>query len=161
VDCLAAAPAHVVGEFLKVRPRLRVYALSLTQDPDRADDLVQDAFVRAVEHADQYQPGTNFAGWIFRVLRNHYLDQRRRPKNRAHEDIHEVRLATPQRQEDRIRFRELVALLRLLPKRNRLVLLMHGLDGMTLEEIAVQTDVELGTVKSRISRARDLLDGAL
>lgn len=158
---MTADQAHVADEFLKVQSKLRVYALSLTRDRDRADDLVQEVFLRAVDKAHQYKAGTNFAAWIFTLARNHHISHGRLRRNKTHEDISEVRIATPQRQEDGIRFRELAQLLRLLPKQNRTILLMAGLDGMSLDEIANRTGLELGTVKSRISRARDLLDGGL
>jgi RNA polymerase sigma-70 factor (ECF subfamily) len=152
--------AHVTEQFLEVRDRLRVYALSLTRDRDRAEDLLQDASVRAVEKAYQYKPGTNFAAWIFTLMRNRHYDGMRRLKNQPHDDINEVCIPTPQRQEDGIRFRELAGLLQLLPKQNRVILLMVGLDGMTLDEVASRTGIKVGTIKSKISRGRDFLRSA-
>lgn len=127
--CSEDARQHVAAELLKVRRRLLVYARSLTRDWDRADDLVQDVFLRALERAEQYERGTNFASWIFRVTRNHWISSLRGGRNQPHEDIDGLKLTVPQRQEDGIRFRELAVLVRLLPRENRLILLMAGLEG--------------------------------
>jgi RNA polymerase sigma-70 factor (ECF subfamily) len=155
-----SARDHVERQFLKVRPRLRVYALSLTRDRDRAEDLLQDAFVRAVDKADQYKPDTNFAAWIFTLMRNRHYDGMRRLKNQPHEDIDGLTIPLPARQEDGIRFRELAGLLQLLPKQNRTILLMAGLEEMSLDEISGRTGIKVGTIKSKISRGRDFLRSA-
>lgn len=154
------ARAHVTEQFLEVRDRLRVYALSLTRDRDRAEDLLQDAFVRAVEKADQFKPGTNFAAWVFTMTRNLHISAGRLSRNKPHADVSQLRIPTPQRQEDGIRFRELAGLLQLLPKQNRTILLMAGLEEMSLDEISGRTGIKVGTIKSRISRGRDFLRGA-
>lgn len=152
---------HVAEEFLKVRPRLSVYALSLTRDSDRADDLLQDVFLRCVENASGFEAGTNFAAWSFRIMRNHFLDGLRRPKNRPHVDIADVVITQRPAQEDNIQTRHLIRYLRLLPKDTRRILLMAGLEGMSYEQIAALTGFEVGTIKSKVSRTRALLDGAL
>jgi RNA polymerase sigma-70 factor (ECF subfamily) len=157
---IETARAHVTEQFLEVRDRLRVYAISLTRDRDRAEDLPQDAFVRAVEKADQYKPDTNFAAWIFTMTRNLHISAGRLSRNKPHADINEMRIPTPQRQEDGIRFRELARLLWKLPEQNRVILLMAGLEEMSLDEISGRTGIKVGTIKSKISRSRDFLRGA-
>lgn len=155
------AQQHVSAEFLKVRARLHIYAKSLTQDHDRAEDLLHDVYVRVMDNAQAFQPGTNFAAWSFRLMRNHFLDDRRRKKNQAHVDVTEMVIPTPARQEDGMRTRTLARYLMLLPTETRRILLLAGLEGLPYENIADMQGVTVGTVKSRISRARDLLDGAL
>jgi RNA polymerase sigma-70 factor (ECF subfamily) len=157
---IETARAHVTEQLLEVRDRLRVYALSLTRDRDRAEDLLQDAFVRAVEKADQYKPGTNFAAWIFTLIRNRHYDGMRRLKNQPHVDIDGLTIPIPARQEDGIRFGDLARLLWKLPEQNRTILLMAGLEEMSLDEISGRTGIKVGTIKSKISRGRDFLRGA-
>lgn len=159
---MTPSQAHVAEEYLKVFPKLRRYALSLTLDRDKADDLLQDVFIRAITYADNYQPGTNFAGWIFRLTRNHYIDQRRSSKNKPQENVDDhLHLSTLPAQGAAIERDRLIRLIKLLPKDTRLVLLMAGMEKMNYEQIASHLRCEVGTVKSKISRARDLLDGML
>jgi RNA polymerase sigma-70 factor (ECF subfamily) len=155
-----SARSHVTEQFLEVQPRLRVYALSLTRDRDRAEDLLQDAFVRAVEKADQYKPDTNFAAWIFTLMRNRHYDGVRSLKNQPHVDIDGLTIPISARQEDGIRLGELARLLWKLPKQNRAILLMADIEEMSLDEISGRTGIKVGTIKSRISRGRDFLRGA-
>jgi RNA polymerase sigma-70 factor (ECF subfamily) len=157
---IETARDHVTEQFLEVRDRLRVYALSLTRDRDRAEDLLQDAFVRAVEKADQYKPDTNFSAWIFTLMRNRHYDGVRRLKNQPHVDIDGLTIPISARQEDGIRLGELARLLWKLPKQNRAILLMAGLEEMSLDEISGRTGIKVGTIKSKISRSRDFLRGA-
>ncbi len=160
-DEVEIARKHVTEEFLKVRPRLLIYALSLTRDQDRAADLVQDTLVQAVEKATYYEIGTNFRAWSFRMMRNLFISAGRRPMNQAHADVTEMVIPQPARQEDGMRTRLLFHYLKLLPKDTRKILLLAALEEMPYEAIGELLGIEVGSVKSRISRARDLLDGAL
>lgn len=155
------AQSHVAEEFLKVRPKLRLYALKLTRDTEKAEDLLQDIFLRAVERAERYQRGTNFGGWITTMTFHHFVSGTRGVRNRPMADVSELSIPVFPRQEEGIRTRHLVKCLMLLPKDIRRILLMSGLEEMPYEAIAEITGLEVGTIKSKISRARDLLDGAL
>ena len=153
--------AHVAEEFLKARPKLRLYALKLTRDADKADDLLQDIFLRVVEYAEKFQRGSNFSAWVTTMTFHHFVGGTRGARNRPMADVSELSIPVFPRQEDGIRTRHLVKYLMLLPRDLRRILLMTGLEGMTYEQIAEITGVSVGTVKGKISRARDLLDGAL
>lgn len=155
------ADADFNAGLLEVLPRLQVYALSLTRNRDAADDLVQDTMVKALAGRQSFQPGTNLAAWLFRIQRNEFISATRRPANRAHANIDDVSIPQPPRQDAGIRTRELVHYLKLLPRETRQILLLSGLNDSPYEDIACRTGLTVGTVKSRVSRARDLLDGAL
>ena len=135
--------------------RLRVYALSLTHDRDRADDLVQQTVLKALVGRESFLPGSNFKGWIFRILRNEFISDLRR--NRPTLDIYgEVAdlLSVPPRQEDGLVLREFIGAFRELKRGSRETLLLVHLDGWSHRRIADRSGISVGTVKSRIWRSR-------
>jgi RNA polymerase sigma-70 factor (ECF subfamily) len=145
---------------IQVIPQLRRYALSLTRDRHAADDLVQDVLVRAMERHKQFVPGTNLRAWLFTIMHNIFVDQVRKVAPfRASVAIDECRLtyATSAAQEPWIELKELAKSLHRLPLEQRTTLLLVGLEGLSYEETASVTGVAVGTVKSRISRAREAL----
>ncbi len=160
---MTPAQGEVSAEFLKHRDALRSYAMRLTRDGDRANDLLQDVYLRAMDNAHMFKPGTNCRAWLFILTRNKFMDGTRAAKRRGVpvtlDDIAIPYL--PPRQEDNLRRDHLMRLLKLLPADTRLILLMAGIDGMKYDEIAEVMGCEVGTVKSKISRARDLLGRAL
>lgn len=135
--------------------RLRVYALSLTRNGDRADDLVQQTVLKALAGRESFRPGSNFAGWIFRIQRNEFISELRR--NRPTVDIlGEVgdMLSVPARQEEGLVLREFLGAFRQLTYASREALLLSHLDGWSYQQIADRSGIAVGTVKSRISRGR-------
>lgn len=143
-------------ELLATLPRLRVYALSLTHNRDAADDLLQETVAKALRARHSFQPGTNLAAWVFRILRNEFISELR--KVRPTEDLDKaVDHCHRPRQEDGIVMREFKRAFSKLTKDQREALVLHVLDGQKLEDIGTLTGVAVGTVKSRISRARDAL----
>ena len=139
-------------------PRLRVYAMSLTRDPVRADDLVQRTVVRSLTGRKSFRPGTNFPGWLFRIQRNEFISGLRR--ERATLPLNDAivgRLSHPPRQESGIAMREFKKAFRTLAGEQRHALLMTALEGHSHKTIASAYGVAIGTVKSRISRARTQL----
>lgn len=156
----AAQPGGAIREALiAALPALRRFALSLTHDANRSDDLVQDTVVRAWDKADSFQVGTNLNAWLFTILRNlFYTDQRKRQREVEDADgIHAGRLTALPDQEARVEVSELRSALRHLPAAQREALLLVGAQSFTYEEVAEICGVAVGTMKSRVSRARAFL----
>jgi len=142
-----------------VLPDLRRFARSLTRDPDQADDLVQETMMKAWGARDRFQEGTNFRSWTYVILRNLFYSQMRRAKFKGDwdETSHLNRLATPAHQEHPIHIADLSAALRKIAPAQREALMLVGAGGMSYEEAAAIMRVAVGTVKSRVSRAREAL----
>ena len=138
--------------------RLRIYALSLTRNGDRADDLVQQTVLKALAGRQSFRPGSNFTGWIFRIQRNEFISELRR--NRPSDDVlGEVgnRLSVPASQEEGLVLREFLGAFRQLTDEAREALLLARLDGWSYRQIADRSGIAVGTVKSRVSRGRSTL----
>ena len=149
-------------DLTQLLPRLRVYALSLTRDSVRADDLVQQTIVRSLAGRASFRPGTNFPGWLFRIQRNEFISglRRQRPTVPVDTAIAES-LSHPAHQDSGLVMREFVSAFAKLAPTQREALLLAVLEGLPYEVIAQHTGVSVGTVKSRISRARDTLERLL
>jgi len=145
-----------------ILPRLRIYALSLTRDRDAADDLVHDTVIKALTGRHSFQPGTNLAAWLFRIQRNEFISglRRQRPSVPVDTAIAES-LSHPAHQDSGLIMREFVTAFSKLVPTQREALLLAVLEGLPYEVIAAHTGVSVGTVKSRISRARDTLERLL
>jgi RNA polymerase sigma-70 factor (ECF subfamily) len=145
-----------------ILPRLRIYALSLTRDRDAADDLVHDTVIKALTGRRSFQPGTNLAAWLFRIQRNEFISglRRQRPSVPVDTTIAES-LSHPAHQDSGLIMREFVTAFAKLVPTQREALLLAVLEGLPYEVIAAHTGVSVGTVKSRISRARDTLERLL
>ena len=145
-----------------ILPRLRIYALSLTRDRDAADDLVHDTVIKALTGRNSFQPGTNLAAWLFRIQRNEFISglRRRRPTVPVDSAIAES-LSHPPHQDSGLVMREFMSAFGKLAGAQREALLLAVLEGLPYETIAEHTGVSVGTVKSRISRARDTLERLL
>jgi RNA polymerase sigma-70 factor (ECF subfamily) len=145
-----------------ILPRLRIYALSLTRDRDAADDLVHDTVIKALTGRHSFQPGTNLAAWLFRIQRNEFISglRRQRPSVPVDTAIAES-LSHPAHQDSGLIMREFVGAFSKLVPTQREALLLAVLEGLPYEVIAAHTGVSVGTVKSRISRARDTLERLL
>ena len=136
-------------------PRLRIYAMSLTRDPDRADDLVQQTVLRSLAGAKSFRPGTNFSGWLFRIERNEFISGLRRQRPTVElDDAVANTLSHPPQQESGIVMREFKKAFRTLTGSQRRSLLLTALEGHSHQRIAIHSRVSVGTVKSRVSRAR-------
>jgi RNA polymerase sigma-70 factor (ECF subfamily) len=145
-----------------VLPRLRIYALSLTRNRDSADDLVHDTVVKALAGRQSFQPGTNLAAWLFRIQRNEFISglRRLRPTVPVDTAIAES-LSHPPHQDSGLVMREFLTAFSKLAQTQREALLLAVVEGLPYEVIAAHTGVSVGTVKSRISRARDRLEHLL
>src|SRR5215469_14951205 len=139
-------------------PRLRRYARALLRDKDRADDLVQDTILRALEKNHLYQRGTNLRAWLFTMMHNQYVNYARSSARRGQNiRVEQVPLASPAPQLACLELRDLESAIARLPEEQRETLLLIGLEGMKYEEVAQICDVPIGTVRSRLSRAREEL----
>jgi RNA polymerase sigma-70 factor (ECF subfamily) len=149
---------------LKAIPHLRAFAISLAADVDRADDLVQEALVRALANIQQFTPGTNMQAWLFTILRNQFRSSYRRRKREVEDpdDVMAGLLSTPPGQHGHLELEDLWMALAKLPLEQREVLLLIGAEGLSYEEAAQICGTKVGTIKSRTNRARarlaDLLD---
>jgi RNA polymerase sigma-70 factor (ECF subfamily) len=140
-------------------PSLRAFAVSLCGNVDRADDLVQEAIVRALANIDRFTPGTNMAAWMFTILRNHFRSEYRK-RRREVEDAdghHAESLRTHPDQIGHVEFGELQRALAQLPHDQREALVLVGASGFSYEEAAEICGCAVGTIKSRVNRARNRL----
>ncbi len=160
---LKAQGEIVLPEFrnglLQAVPSLRAFALSLTSNPARADDLVQDTLLKGWQHRARFQAGTNLNAWLFTILRNiFYSDHRKRVREVEDQDgSYAARLATAPHQGDRLDVEDLQSALAKLPPDQREALVLVGAEGVSYEEAAAIMGCKVGTVKSRVSRARGRL----
>jgi RNA polymerase sigma-70 factor (ECF subfamily) len=145
---------------LPLVPQLRGYARALTAgNPDLADDLVQDTLMLALQAWERFTPGTNLKAWLFQILHNRFCSVVSRRHVRAEIGVDDLswRASVPAFQEIRPEVREFkLAFARLTPA-HREVLVLHAVQGLPYEQIAEICGCEVGTVKSRINRARNVL----
>ncbi len=141
---------------------MRAFAVSLCGNFATADDLVQDALLKAWGHAASFQPGTNMRAWLFTILRNTFYSLYRKRTREVPDPDGEYaeRLSVPPAQEAGIEMSEFRRALAKLSDEHREVLVMVGASGMSYEETAEICGVAVGTIKSRVNRARARL-GAL
>ncbi len=150
-------------DLVELVPRLRRFAYALCGSPDLGDDLVQAACERALKNAASFHPGTRMDSWMFRIIQNLWLDDRRRrrrvrgtqvdPETEALSDHG----ASARQAEDRATLDKVRATVDTLPDELRLVLALVALEGRSYREVAEHLDIPIGTVMSRLSRARALL----
>jgi RNA polymerase sigma-70 factor (ECF subfamily) len=145
-------------------PRLRRYARFLVRDVDQADDLVQECLTRAIAKIDSWTEGTNLRAWLFVILKNCHINEIRHNRRMAVDgDVdaeHETPAVAPS-QDTHMALREVRDAFLTLSQEHREVLLLVAIEGLQYEEAAVVLDVALGTVRSRLSRARQALRDAL
>jgi RNA polymerase sigma-70 factor (ECF subfamily) len=140
-------------------PSLRAFAISLSGNVDRADDLVQETLLRAMANIDSFQPGTNMPAWLFTILRNLFRSEYRK-RRREVEDTdgsYAESLKSQPEQNSRLEFQEFRAALAKLPPDQREALILVGASGFSYEEAAGICDCAVGTIKSRVNRARTRL----
>lgn len=151
-----------VEQIEAVLPNMRRYARALTRNPDDADDVVQDALVSALSKRHQFRPGTNLRAWLFTIVRNAFHDRIRRSRRQAAAPLEEgEHLATGANQEDHVSCVEVATAFRRLPGPSREVITLVVFEGMSYEQAAAFLGVKVGTVRSRLSRARSMLFASL
>src|SRR5512132_4231501 len=151
--------SSVRDAMLAAVPSLRAFAISLCGNVDRADDLVQETLLRAMANIDSFQPGTNMSAWLFTILRNLFRSEYRK-RRREVEDTdgtYAESLKSHPEQHSRVEFLEFRAALGKLPADQREALILVGASGFSYEEAAEICGCAVGTIKSRVNRARSRL----
>jgi RNA polymerase sigma-70 factor, ECF subfamily len=140
-------------------PSLRAFAISLSGQVDRADDLVQDTLLRALANIDRFERGTNLNAWLFTILRNlfHSEYRKRRREVEDPDGSYAARLTVHPEQGSRLDFEDFRTALAKLPPDQREALLLIGASGFSYEEAAQICECAVGTIKSRVNRARSRL----
>jgi RNA polymerase sigma-70 factor, ECF subfamily len=154
---------NVKEAMLEAVPSLRAFAISLCGNVDRADDLVQEALLRAWANMDSFQPGTNMSAWLFTILRNLFRSEYRK-RRREVEDVdgfYAETLTSLPEQDGRLEIVEFRGALKLLPSEQRESLILVGASGFSYEEAAQICGCAVGTIKSRVNRARSRLNEIL
>ncbi len=155
----------VGDQLIAVLPRLRRFARGLTGSAVEADDLVQAACERALTRAHQFQEGTRFDSWMFRILQTIWIDQLRardiRREEAEEEGAHVGTDEPGRRAEARLALQEVRTALKQLPPEQRAALLLVTVDGLSYKEAAEVADVPVGTIMSRLARARVALQARL
>jgi RNA polymerase sigma-70 factor (ECF subfamily) len=147
------------GSLIKELPSLRAFAVSLCGSMSTADDLVQDTLLKAWSNSDKFAAGTNLRAWLFTILRNTYfsLYRKRSREVQDSEGTYAQRLAVHGAQDGHVDLADFRKALALLPEEQREALIMIGASGLSYEEAAAICGVALGTIKSRVNRARTRL----
>ncbi len=137
-------------------PQLRAFAMNLCRNADQADDLVQETVSRGCKNIALFEPGTNMVAWLTTILRNYFLSECRRAGNRFVDSIdeHADTLAVPAGQLTSVETGELRIALDRLPVQERSAIVLVLAAGYSYEEVAEAARCPVGTVKSRVSRAR-------
>ena len=146
-------------EMLGAIPHLRAFAISLSGNITYADDLMQSALLRGLEHLDKFQPGTSMQAWLFTILRNQFYTDMRRSRREVDDPEGALagKLAVMPGQGAHLDFADMQAALAKLSIEQREALLLVGAEGVSYEEAAQICGTNLGTIKSRINRARTRL----
>ncbi len=154
-----ATKSEIREPLLKAIPSLRAFAISLSGDTDRADDLVQDTLVRALANVERFEAGTNLNAWLFTILRNLFHSEYRK-RRREVEDVdgaYSETLTSLPEQDGHLDFEDLRTALAVLPEDQREAVLLVGASGFSYEEAAEICACAVGTIKSRVNRARSRL----
>jgi RNA polymerase sigma-70 factor (ECF subfamily) len=163
---MSPSTADPRAQIVSLLPRLRRFAHGLTPDRHLADDLVQAACLKALERWHQWQPGTSLASWLFRIVQNTWIDEFRSRARQATDSDDDALLDLPGEDGRAVveRRSELQAVRRgiaALPEEQRAVLLLVTVDGLSYQEAADALGVPMGTVMSRLARARGKLADAI
>jgi RNA polymerase sigma-70 factor (ECF subfamily) len=150
-------------DLLEAIPSLRAFAVSLSQNADRADDLVQETLVKAWDKQASFQEGTNLKAWLFTILRNEFYSQMRKRGREVQDSdgIMTSRLAIHPSQQGSLDLEDFRLALQQLPEDQREAIILIGASGFSYEEAAAICDCAVGTIKSRVSRARTRLQELL
>lgn len=158
-------------EFMPHIDALKTFAYHLCYDESRSDDLVQETYMKAFRFIDKYQEGTNSKAWLFKILKNAYINEYRKKSSRPRQvDFEEI--TTMQGSLDIISANsldlredifndmmgdEVTLAINMIPVDFRSIIMLCDVEGFTYEEIAKILEIPIGTVRSRIFRARNLL----
>ncbi len=149
----------VTQDMVALVPQMHTFARSLCRDGTRADDLVQEALARALANIDRFRPGTNLKAWLFTIVRNeHYSQLRRRKFEAVGVDTDSLpEPSVPPDHDGDLELRDLNRALATLSPGQRTALILVSASGFSYEEAAKICGCAVGTIKSRVARARDTL----
>ena len=149
-------PTDILAEM----PSMRRYARSLTRDEQAADDVVQDAILKALEKRHMFRPDGSRRGWLLAIVHNIFISTRRREEARARRDARLAIILTDRlepEQEHAAMLGQVARAFAALPEHHRAILHLTAVEGQTYQEVAAILDIPVGTVMSRLSRARATL----
>ena len=158
-ETAVASDSGLRADLVSAIPNLRAFAVSLSGNPDRADDLVQETLVKAWSNLSSFTEGTNLTAWLFTILRNiYYSEYRKRRRESADPDgTIAAKLISPPTQNAHMDFLDFREALQKLPVDQREALILVGASGLSYEEAAAICGCAPGTMKSRVNRARNRL----
>ncbi|MCY6381194.1 RNA polymerase sigma factor [Hoeflea prorocentri] len=153
-------------QLIALLPNLRRFAISICRSRDIADDLVQTTCEKALANRGSYQPGTRMDAWLFRILRNSWIDRTRRQKTEGPTtDIDDAHFLVGQDgaavTEARLMLDETARCIAALPDDQREVLILVSVEGLSYKEAAEVLELPMGTVMSRLARARKKIMGEM
>ncbi|MGN6765107.1 MAG: sigma-70 family RNA polymerase sigma factor [Rhizobiaceae bacterium] len=151
------------SDLLAAIPSLRAFAVSLAQNADKADDLVQETLVKAWDKQKSFQPGTNLKAWLFTILRNEFYSQMRKRGREVQDSDGTMtgRLAVHPSQDGALDLQDFRRALKQLPEDQREAIILIGASGFSYDEAADLCGCAVGTIKSRVSRGRARLQELL
>ncbi len=151
--------AEFRNQMIAAIPGLRAFGLSLTSRSDRADDLVQETLMKAWKHHASFQEGTNLKAWLYTILRNEFYSQIRKRKREVEDadGYYSSKVAVHAEQDGHLDMADLRVALAQLPEDQREAIILVGASGFSYEEAAAICAVAVGTIKSRVNRARNRL----
>jgi RNA polymerase sigma-70 factor, ECF subfamily len=151
------------NQLIAAIPGLRAFGLSLTSRSDKADDLVQETLMKAWKHHESFEEGTNLKAWLYTILRNEFYSQIRKLKREVEDadGFYSSKVAVHAEQHGHLDMADLQIALAELPEDQREAIILVGASGFSYEEAAVICSVAVGTIKSRVNRARNRLSSML
>lgn len=151
-----ATHKQIEAELVELIPQLRAFARSFHRDPARADDLVQETVLKAWTNVEKFSDGTSLKAWLFTILRNTFLSERRKLSREVEdaEGSYAATLSERPTHDDKLQFQDFNAALDQLSADHREALILVGAAGFSYEEVAEICGCAVGTVKSRVNRAR-------
>lgn len=157
---MSASPENVSqGELMALVPNLRAFARSLSGSPDKADDLVQETLIKAWKNRDSFAKGSNLKAWLFTILRNTFLSERRKARYEVEDadGAYAAQVSSPGEQMGHMDLADFREALDKLPTEQREAIILIGAEGFSYEEAALTCGCAIGTMKSRVNRARNRL----
>lgn len=160
---MAEPHPETLHDLVDLIPHLRGYAHALTRDPADADDLVQETLLKALASIDSYTPGTKLRAWLFTIMRNTFFTaaKKRRREQPGAEDCASRLAVAPPSQETHLLGSQLLAAINRLPDHYREALVLVVVLGESYESAASIAGCAMGTIKSRVNRARRMVIDAL
>ena len=151
-----AAADDFRDQIIAAIPGLRAFGMSLASHADRADDLVQETLMKAWKHQDSFAVGTNLRAWLYTILRNEFYSQIRKHRREVEDadGIYASKVATPAEQDGHLDMADMRLALAQVPEDQREAVILVGALGFSYQEAGEICGAAVGTVKSRVSRAR-------